>query len=47
MSLKLSGLRSKGFAHVVLDALRQHDPDDAHELVGERDDGFILASSRD
>ena len=43
----LSRLGSESLAHVVLNALSEHDPYDAHELVGERDDGFVLASSCD
>src|SRR5512138_545025 len=40
------GLHSKGLSHVVLDSLSEYDPDDSHELVRERDDRFVLASSR-
>jgi hypothetical protein len=38
-------LRSEGSAHVVLDSASKYDPDDAHELVGKRDNGFVLSSS--
>ena len=42
----LSRLRPEGFAHVVLNPLREHDPDDAHDLVRQGDNGFVLAASR-
>lgn len=42
--LELGRWSSEGYAHVVFDSPSEYDPDDAHELVGERDDGFVLAS---
>jgi hypothetical protein len=44
-AVALSRLRSEGLAHVVLNTLSEHDPYDAHELVCERDDGFVLTAS--
>src|SRR5690606_2867586 len=44
--LRLAGrLRSESFVHVVLDALCEHDPHDAHDLIRERDDRLVLSSS--
>src|SRR5690606_35884810 len=38
-------VRSESFVHVVLDALCEHDPHDAHDLIRERDDRLVLSSS--
>ena len=42
--VELSRLSSECLAHAVLNTLGEHDPDDAHQLVGERNDGFVPLS---